>query len=259
MGSSEGASAAAREAAEFARKLIEDAPTLVSRGWLPEETGFESLDGLAEEHRRLLSSRTAITAERSALRDQYEAEDLASSQALERAFSSGGTVDAPTVTPPEERAAAMSALNHRLAAANGVLGQFVQRVIGRVESEADAMLGELVARRGATAARRQEAEQILAEAREEETEVQRLDDWIVRNAGRHEMASRRNVPGMRFVGWDLMKTSQPPRPPQTNAWGESIPETVDTYPGPEQHAANLNRGRVPALDEMTSTTERNDR
>jgi hypothetical protein len=238
-----------------AENLINDAPALTSRQWLPGSSGWEPLDALAVEHRRILAGRGEIADERAALLLQYEAEDKNAQEALERAFTSDGPSAPPAVTSPDERQAAIASLDERLRAVTGVLRTFVLTAVDRIEQDASAILDDLAQRSEAARGRREEAERILAEAAEAEADVFRLGEWVTRNAGRHAMASRRNVPTMRFVGWNVIEEMKPPRAPRLNDAGEPIPEFVDTFPGAEQHAANLNRGRVPALSEIRANPE----
>jgi hypothetical protein len=221
---------------------VADAPALVSASWLPLESGWPGMDELGAEHRRLLAARSDVSDERWQLLRGFEAEDAAHSEAMTAGFRGDADVTLPKVTPQVDRQAAVGALNARLRAANDALDGFLADAIARIEEEAPAILGDLDSRREDAAEQRREAQRLLAEAEAQEARVWRLREWVTRNAGVHERTLFRNVPGMRFVGWDLIEGFTPPVEPEPDGMGGLRPQLVNTFPGAAKHAENLNRG-----------------
>lgn len=238
-------------------RLIEEAATLAEPGWLPVGTGWDGLDELAEEHRRLITARSGVTQERTALLARYEEEDRAHNEALRQGFRRGGDGALPEVTAAEDRRAAMLAVEQRHQAANDALDEFLTEAVEAIESRADGWLDTLAERRSGALRQREEAARLLAEAEEEEMRLRILEGWITRNAGRDMRPSMRITP-TRFMPWDRMAVEY--RPKEVRILDPNNPamaqlEVVDTFPGAAQFAVDLNRGRVPASGEQTPDTE----
>ena len=234
-------------------RLLADAVVLTSPGWLPVGTGWEGLDDLAAEHRRLLAARTEVGVERKALLRKYAEEDERHSAALRDSFRPGGSGEQPEVTPPGERTAAVRAATERLDAANDVLDEFLASAIERIEAEADGWVGRLSEQREQAADKRREAARLLAEAEEEEMRLRVLRGWIERNAGLDPRPMFRKPSPLRFMSWDEMAANyRPPAEPERedpNAPLLTQLQVVDNH-NPRQFAEDLNRGlTVPADSE----------
>lgn len=209
-------------------RLATEAPALTNLDWLPEGAGWPELDDLAADHRRLLAQLSEVATERSALRERFEEEDRVHGEALSAAYRGGGDPDAiPDVTPPDERRAALAAVERRRRAAVDALDGFLSDAIGRLETEAVGWLGDLASRRESAAEQRREAERLLAEARAEEVRAARLEEWVTRNAGLHQRAGFRNIPNFRYVTWVGMQEFTPPPEPEEDGMGGYRPQLVD--------------------------------
>lgn len=226
-------------------RLLIDAVALSSPGWLPVGTGWEGLDDLAAEHRRLLAVRGEVGAERAALIRQYEDEDARTSAALRESFRPGGDNEMPEVTAAPERSAALRAVNERLAAANEVLDEFLNDTVAHIEAATPEWLGRLSEQREESALKRREAARLLREAEEDEMRLRVLRGWVERNGGIDPRPMFSKPSPMRFMGWDYMAANYRP-PAESDTEDPNAPvltqlEVVDNH-DPRQFAVDLNRG-----------------
>lgn len=202
----------ARPRAREAR-LIEDATTLANPGWLPANTGFEGLDDLAAEHRRILGGRGALASERRELLEGFEAEDAAHQDALRAGFRRGGGGELPEVTAPEDRRVAVASVVEREQAANDALDEFLAEAVELIEERADAWMATLAEATAGAEAARAEAARLLAEAAAEEQKMLILQGWVKRNAGLDPRPSFR-LNQTRFYPWAAMAVDYRPVEPQ---------------------------------------------
>ena len=260
---------------EVAPRLADEAPALVDAAWLPPDgAGWPALAELGEQHRRLLARRTEVYAERTTLRDRFDAEDKARHDAQTAAFLADEPGELPEGTAPEDREAVLEAASNRTRALNSALDEFLGGAVVLIQEHVSAWTGDLAARREAAAEQRREAERLLAAAREQEVEAARAEQWLTRNAGVHERTSFRNVPRLRFITWASQASYVPPSEPEENGYGGLRPQLVDP-PRLEHHPstqpyrptrAELRRAEtlrtdgapVPLMPDARLTTEEDD-
>lgn len=94
---------------------------LTRSGWIP-TTNIDALEALRLRHEELIEQRDALTAEAGDLRRKYDTEDRAAQAALDEAYRTGQDIDAPDVTPTDERVEALiEADAHARAAGRAVM------------------------------------------------------------------------------------------------------------------------------------------
>jgi hypothetical protein len=242
------------------RRFIEDAPACALPAWLPLGSDWPELKERAEAHRRLLARRLQVSDVAAGLPRQFEREDKEHREALAASFAADGPAEDER-TPPEERRAALIAAEEQLRAANDALDRFVREAVALIEERVSGWVGDLATRREGSADKRREAERLLAEAREDEDRVARLEQWVKRNGGVHERASFRNIPAMRFVTWDFLdETYTPPAEPEDNGMCGLRPVLVNPPSRPlwdaEQQARRVAFERQAQADEQEQHPER---
>jgi hypothetical protein len=235
------ASALSREAP--GKRLYADAPAVANPAWLPEGSGWDALEELAVEHRRLIAQRSRLVFERAAVDHRFEQEDEEYCAELSAAMREQREPSADPRTPPEEREAAQRSAAENARAAVQAFDGFVRDAVARIEEEATGWLGDLATRQGHAAEKRREAERLVSAARGEEITAARLERWLKRNAGLDEQFGK--APALRHIPWADMQAYTPAPEPEPDGMGGFRPQLVDTWPGAEQHAANLNRGVIP--------------
>jgi len=224
-------------------RLVTDAPALTAPTWLPTDSGIGWLDSLGADHRRLLAARAVAARAVAALPERFQDEDRGRAEALSLGLRAGREPDLAPATTPEQRSAAIAAADERLAAANAALDSFLADAIATIEERAPEWLGGLADRRERAAVQRQEAARLLAEAEAEDAACWRLGEWIERNAGTHPRPSFRNVPAVRYVGWDTVESLRPPAPPSD----DDRPQLIDPPSLPDWDADRA--ARATALGE----------
>jgi hypothetical protein len=192
--------------------LTLDAPALATAGWLPPDTGWETMDDLRAEHTRILGVVREITDERSTATRRYEAEDKAADEALYNGFREGADAKPVEQTPDDERRATLADLDKRFEMARVALDEFLREAIEKIEAEAPVWVNETGARLTEAKDKREEAARLVAEAQGIEDTAGRLTEWVQRTGGIHRRAAYRNIPAVRFTAWDAFTQMFTPAP-----------------------------------------------
>src|SRR4051794_34872013 len=222
--------------------LLGEAPALNDRDWLP-EGAFPELDALCAEHVRLLDLALAAAKEIRAAEHRFAAEDAAYSEAFS-AQALGDDVELPELTPPETRAAEISALQRKAQVIGQVREKFARHAVEEIANRHDDWTLDLDERDAEIEARVEEARRVLAEATGERGKNRTLRRWLRRTAG-HD-ARFRNIDGRHIAFPNVPDASGPahdldyaPPEPREDA-APSIP-LVSEAPArtPEERQADL--------------------
>jgi hypothetical protein len=181
-------------------RLLEDWPALSSAGWLPPAEDVPALADLRETHLRILAAEAETSAAAGALARTRKAELEAVRAAGEEALLSGKAVDVPSLTVTD---AEMAEARAKAEAARDALQTFVMRAAEEAAELAPEITEGLRGAYGEAAAKRAEAQALLAEADDLEKTPRRVSLWLQRITGQSKLG---------HFPYDQMVAPAPPEP-----------------------------------------------
>ena len=186
--------------------LLAEAPALARADWLPEGS-LPELDELRAEHQRIFALAAEVGQEIAAVRRRHEEEDARRAEAV-KAQALGHGVEAPEVTPPEERAAELTSLEAKASAVREALEEFLASAVATIGERYDEWAAELDERDVEAERRVEEARRALTEAEAALGASGQLRRWLARTAGRDRF---RNLAARHIAYSDI------PAPPVNSA------------------------------------------
>jgi hypothetical protein len=164
--------------------FLEDNRALTFPGWLPPADECPALADLREAHERILAATAEASRAATEVQRKQEAELEAVRAAEEEALFSGKPAEVLTVTVGDQEVAEASERAH---AARDALQRFVQHAVEQVREREPEIVAALDGSREEAAAKRAEAQRLLAEADELERTPQRISLWLDRVTGRSNL------------------------------------------------------------------------
>lgn len=180
------------------RELVRQNPAVSQEGWANAPGISERLDEAAELHDQAVRDLADARKAAQTLGQKFKAED----EQRTEAYKTGLTV--PEMTDPAERQAAVTDARPRVEAAQSRLEDFAGNVVGLVQDNEEAWLGDVAGQKAKAAEQIAEAERIMAAAHQAMGEAERNAAWIKRTAA--------NLPGW-HISIDLLGVPTPPEMP----------------------------------------------
>lgn len=180
--------------------FLESSPAVTQAGWLPPAEDAPALADLREAHLRVLAAAAEASAVAGELVRQREAELEAVRAAEEDALLLGKAADLPPVTVTDAQIAEARA---KAEAARDALQTFAKRAVEEVSELEPEIMAALDEARREAAAKREQAQALLAEADRLEMTPKRMGFWLARVTGRSALG---------HYEYALMEAPAPPEP-----------------------------------------------
>lgn len=180
--------------------FLEDSPAVTRVGWLPPAEDAPALADLREAHLRVLAAVAETSAGAGELVRQREADLEAVRAAEEDALLLGKAVELPPITVTETQIAEARA---KAEAARDALQTFARRAVQEVAEREPEVMAALDEARQQAAAKREQAQTLLAEADRLEMTPKRMSFWLARATGRSALG---------HYEYALMDAPAPPEP-----------------------------------------------
>lgn len=164
--------------------FLEDWPPVVHPGWLPPAEDAPALADLREAHLRILAAAKEASAASVALAKRRETELEAVRAAEEHALLHGEAAKTAKVTVTD---ADLAEARTKAEAARDALQTFVKQTISTICEREPEVMAALEEARQAAAAKRAEAQALLAEAEHLEESPKRMTLWMDRVTGRSHL------------------------------------------------------------------------